>query len=171
VGHVLDVATRGGHRAEFQLLQPEPLLSEAVAARHAPTEDALRSALRTLLEARAAGAPVANSEKALRYLLLWPDYAQPRDTAPHEDLHCVAGQLFAAVEPDGKMAPCPMWTGRFPARDATADLDGALEAIRDNPCRACTHASLVEYNFLYNLNANALVERARAMLARAPGAP
>lgn len=168
---ILAVAEHLGHTAEFQPFQHGPYVSPAVASQLAPDREALHTALRFLLEAKAAGRPVAHTEKALRYLLAWPDPSLDHMTKPHEDLHCVAGQLFAAVSPDGSMAPCPMWAGRYPSRNASADLRAAFDAVRDNPCKGCTYTALVEYNYLYNLNADALRARARAIRSNRHGAP
>ncbi len=168
---VIALAERLGHVAEFQLLQASPLVSAPVAGAHASEPARIRAALRGLIDAKVAGRPVANSEKGLRYLSMWPDFDHARLDTPHEDLHCVAGQLFCAIEADGSMNPCPMWAGRFPARNASASLPAAWEAVRDNPCRACTHGALAEYNFLYNLNVHAMLERARALAWPRHGAP
>lgn len=159
VEHVIATAEAHDALADFQILQHAPLLAEPLAKDLAAPPEALRAALRRVLEARQAGRPVSNTEKSLRYLLSWEDFGTPTARAPHEDLHCLAGQLYVAVDADGTMNPCALWSGRFPGRSVRGGLDGALEAVRDNPCRACTCATLAEYNFLYNLNGPALVER------------
>jgi MoaA/NifB/PqqE/SkfB family radical SAM enzyme len=165
---IVDAAEAHGAVAEFQLLRAAPLVTEAQAAALSATPEALRAALRRILEARQAGRPVANPEKVLRYLLAWGDLRRATDTAPRGDLHCLAGELFVAVDPDGTMSPCPAWSRRFPGRDVRAGLDAAFEAARDHGCRACTDPVLTEYNYLYNLNAPLLVERLCATLARRP---
>ena len=45
----------------------------------------------------------------------------------------------------------------------------AFDALRDNPCRACTSTALTEYNYLYNLNAPTLLEWVKTL--RPQGGP
>jgi MoaA/NifB/PqqE/SkfB family radical SAM enzyme len=165
--HVLDVADAFGLVADFQVLGP--LLPNAGARALAAPGDALRKALRWLLEAKLAGRRVGNTEKSLRYLLTWDDFARPESSAPHEDLHCLAGQLYCAIDADGVVAPCPLQLGRFPGRGVRAGgFAAAFEALRDNACKACTATALTEYNYLYNLNGPAVFERCKSLLQPGP---
>ncbi len=167
---VLDLADRYGFVADFQVLQRRPYLGPARAAELAPEDAALRKCLRGLLEARLAGRRVGPSEKYLRYLLAWKDYARPTSLAPQEDLHCMAGQLYCAVMPDGTVTPCSLLAGGFVGRNVRdGGFVAAFDHLRDNPCRACTSTALTEYNYLYNLNAPTLVEWAKSL--RSPPAP
>ena len=167
---VLDIAEAHGCTADFQVLQHAPMLAESLARALAPEPEALRGALLRLVDARHAGRPVAPTERILRYLRQWNDYDRSTADDPHEDVHCLAGQLFVSVEPDGTVVPCPLWSRRYPGRNADRDgLDAALEAVRDNPCRACTSVALTESNYLYNLNGPAIAERARALGSAALG--
>lgn len=172
---VLDIAERYGFIADFQVLQSRPILHPVQAARLLPTTPATRKALLHLLEARLAGRPVGATEKYLRYLLTWEDFAQSTSNAPHEDLHCLAGQLYCAIDPAGTVTPCPLLAGRYPGRNVHVDgIDSAFESLRDNACRACTSTALTEYNYLYNLNRPAVFERLRSFRHAGPprkGAP
>ncbi len=168
---VLTIAEEQGFIADFQILQAGPMLSVGRRAALSPPDPALKKALRWLLEARLAGRPVGTSEKYLRYALTWKDYARTRSDAPHEDLHCLAGQLYCAVDPAGTVTPCPLLAGRFDARSVREHGFGAaFEHLRDNTCQACTSTSLTEYNYLYNLNAPALFEWAKSLRSPAAGA-
>ncbi|MFZ5480435.1 MAG: radical SAM/SPASM domain-containing protein [Myxococcota bacterium] len=167
VGHVLDLADRWGFVADFTPLGP--LLPHAGARALAAPPDELRKALRGLLEAKLAGRRVGNTEKSLRYLLTWPDFAVSASTTPHEDLHCLAGQLYCAVDADGGVAPCPLLHGRFAARNVRGGgFAAAFEVLRDNACKACTSTPLAEYNYLYNLNGPAVFERCKSLLRAGP---
>jgi MoaA/NifB/PqqE/SkfB family radical SAM enzyme len=164
IGWILDEAERKGFTAAFQLLLQDRTIAPASVSRLAPTNDQLRKALRTLIEARAAGRRVGVSEKLLRYLLTWDDFRVTRSDVPHEDVHCVAGQLHCSIGADGTVLPCPLLAGRFPGTSARGgNFELAFEKLRDNACRACTSTPLTEYNFLYNLNAPALFEWGRAI--------
>lgn len=161
---VLDLADRWGFVANFQVLQRRPYLSPARAAELAPPDDAVKKALRGLLEARLAGRRVGATEKYLRYLLTWDDLAESRSAAPHEDLHCLAGQLYCAVLADGTVTPCGMLGSTFAGRNVRdGGFAAAFDHLRDNACRACTSTALTEYNYLYNLNAPTLLELAKSL--------
>lgn len=160
---ILDEADRLGFTAAFQPLLQDRALAPASAADLAPANDDLRKALRQLLEARVAGRRVGVSEKLLRYLLTWEDFQVGTSAQPHEDVHCVAGQLHCAIEADGTMLPCSLLAGRFKGANAAEDFQVAFDRVRDNACKACASTPLTEYNFLYNLNAPALFEWGRAI--------
>lgn len=161
---IVDQAERWGCTAAFQVLSTAPAIAPRSAARLAPGRDALRRALRGLLEARLAGRPVGVSEKALRYLLTWDDPRISYSCEPHEDVHCMAGQLHCAVAADGVVVPCTTLAGLYPGRSVRdGGFEAAFQVLRDNACRSCTSVPLTEYNYLYNLNGPALVEWGQAM--------
>jgi len=165
VDWVLETAERTGSKAVFQLLQSGTCNAPRSAAGHLPTADETRRTLRRLLEYRLAGRPVDVSEKLLRYLLTWEDYRVSTSRAPHEDVHCMAGQLHAAIDADGTVLPCVLRGGCGAAgRAPDVGFAAAFESLRDNSCRACSATPLAEYNFLFNLDGAALYERARALL-------
>lgn len=167
---VLDLADQYGFVANFQLLQQHPFLSRARADALRAPDTAVKKALRGLLEARLTGRRVGTSEKALRYLLTWPGYAASTSQMPHEDVHCMAGQLYCAVQPDGTVTPCGLLAEPGHGR-SSKDLGfaAAFAQLRDNPCRACTSTAHTEYNYLYNLNAPTLFEWTKA--PRSPDSP
>ncbi len=175
VDTVLDLADRWGFVANFQLLQRRPFLCAARADELRPPDDGVKKVLRKLLEARLAGRRVGTSEKSLRYLLTWPAFATGSSSAPHEDVHCMAGQLYCAVQPDGTVTPCGLLgDGASGINVRRGGFAEAFARLGDNPCRACTSTSLTEYNYLYNLNAPTLFEWTKALRptgAPAPAAP
>lgn len=154
---VLDFADAHEVTADFQLIQARPWLSPERLAELAPPDAAVKKALRGLLEARLAGRRVGSTEKFLRYMLTWEDLSVPTSTVPHEDVHCLAGQLYCAVQADGSVSPCAM-SPSVGGGVREGGFGAAFDALRDNPCRACTSTALTEYNYLYNLNAPTLLE-------------
>lgn len=156
---VLRTAEDLGGTALFQLMFSESPLASKAARRMALPADAARRALQWILDAQAAGRPVGVSRRTLQYLQTWPDVQRITDTTPHEDVHCSAGNLHCAVDADGTLHPCIL--RRSP--DAPSVRDGgfaaAFAALYESPCRACAVAPLVEYNYVLNLNRQALVER------------
>ena len=168
VPRVLDLAEQLGFDATFQVLDVHTTRS---ARRARPEANELRRTFRFLLEARLAGRPVAMSEKALRYLLAWPDYDRFRLADGHEELTCMAGQVSCAIDADGSVYPCTPRLGAEPVgniRDEGFDL--AFARLRDNSCRACLSTACTEASFLYNFNKPALIEVARVAARGAAGA-
>lgn len=167
VPHLLDLADALGFDASFQLLDPS---ATRAAGRARPGDDALRRTLRWLLEAKVSGRRVAMSEKALRYLLDWPDYAHFRLERAHEDVTCMAGQVSCAVDADGSVYPCtPRMAGTPVGNLRDEGFPAAFERLRDNTCRACVSTACTEASFLYNFNKPALVEVARVAARGAAG--
>ncbi len=161
IDHILGAAEAWGVGAIFQVMRAETRGARRLSA---DGED-LRRAVRSLLEARRAGRPVAMSEKFLRYLLTWPDFSTPSLSVPHEDLLCMAGQIYCAIDADGSVYPCMPRVGLTPAGNVRTDgFDEAFSRLRDNSCRACTSTACTEYNFLYNLNAPTVLDAARTLV-------
>ncbi len=150
-------------RAVFQLVQTSGALASKGARRQLGDNDDLRRAWRWLLEARLAGRPVGVSEKVLRYLCTWPDYSVPTSALPHEDLHCMAGQVSCVVESDGGVHSCLPRAGAPAARNVRDDgFDVAFASLRDEACQSCADTPCAEANFLYNLNTPVVLDVARA---------
>lgn len=165
-------AERLGITAVFQALQVGVPQASRSAPRRMPDDDALRAAFTWLLAARQAGRPVATSEKVLRYLERWPSYAQATSPAPHEDVLCMAGQLYCAVDADGTVYRCFPRVGEEPVGNVRDDgFVAVFTRMRDTPCRACTSTACTEYNYLYNLHGPRLVELARSIATGPRGAP
>ncbi len=155
----IGVAESVGGTALFQLLHGEAPLASRAARRLRLQPDEIRELLAWLLEAQAAGRPIGVSAKTLRYLQTWPDLNEIVRAASHEDVLCSAGNLHCVVDADGTVLPCVV----RPAADAPnardTGFEAAFSALLDQPCRACAIAPLVEYNYLLNLNPDAVLSR------------
>lgn len=156
---VLDVAESLGGTALFQLLHAEAPLASRAARRMRLEPDELKKILGWLAAAQRSGRAVGMSARTLRYLQTWPDLREIVSAAPHEDVHCSAGNLHCVVDADGGVLPCVL----RPTAGAPNVLEGgfaaAFGALLDQPCRACAVAPLVEYNYLFNLDRGAVRER------------
>ncbi len=164
VGVVLQLAKKYDFTAMFQVMQSEGTPYGPAALRWMAPPEALRKAFRELLEAKTSGERVGMTEKTLRYLLAWEEGGRARTVAPHEDLHCLAGQLYCTIDADGRVYPCTLHLGRDDtARSVRVDgFDAAFDGLHEHGCRACNATALTEYNYLYNLNFATLYEWARS---------
>lgn len=163
VDAVLDYADTHGFVADFQVLQRGRSLSPGQAERVAPETDALKRTLRALLAAKKAGRRVGPTEKYFHYLLSWDDFGSPTTQAPKEDLHCLAGQLYCAIDADGSLAACPLLDAKGSGPNVRSGFADAFAALRDASCRACTSTALTEYNYLFNLDAPSVLERIKSL--------
>ncbi len=155
---VVATAESLGGTALFQLLHAErPLASRASKGlRLDPV--AARRALTWVLDAQKQGRAIGISAKTLGYLLTWPDLAQVARTSPHEDVHCSAGNLHCVVDADGSVLPCILQPAPGP-NVQDGGFAAAFALLQEQPCRACAVAPLVEYNYLLNLNREAVLAR------------
>lgn len=148
-----------GGTALFQLLHAEaPFATRAARRLRLDTATAQR-ALRWVLDAQASGRPVGLSKQTLEYLATWPDPASPSSNTPHEDVHCSAGNLHCLVDSDGSVHPCSFKVLPDAPNIRDGGFTGAFARLREQPCRACAIAPLVEYNYLLNLHPDAVRER------------
>lgn len=156
---VLRIAEDLGGTALFQLMYAEAPLASKAARRLALPAEPARRALQWVLDAQAAGRPVGMSRRTLEYLQTWPDVLQITAPAPHEDVHCSAGNLHCVVDADGSLHPCILRRSPDAPSVRPGGFAAAFAALYEAPCRACAVAPLVEYNYVLNLNRQALVER------------
>lgn len=162
--YILELADRMGFVATFQVLHHNEALAEDQAEPLLPTGAACRAALRRLMELKDAGRPVGCSRKFLRYMLTWHDFGEPTRATPHEDLTCMAGQLFCNIDTDGTVYPCSLRVGEFDGLNIRdVGFDRAFDHLVYNPCRACTATAFTEYSYLYDLNTPTVFEWVRAL--------
>lgn len=160
---LLEFAEQNDLEMVVQLAQAEGAVASRGAKRQLAADDEVRRALRWLLEARMAGRPVGMSEKTLRYLLSWEDYSVAARPVPHEDLHCMAGQVSCVVDADGGVYAClPRMDGQAGCNVRADGFDAAFARLPGTACQACTDTACTEANFLYNLNTPVVLEAARA---------
>lgn len=146
---VLDLAERYGFRATFQLLHHSTELAGA-AGNRLQAGEATRAALRQLKAAKAAGRPVAMSDRVLDYLMKWPDYQKNTLPGVHDGLPCLAGKLYANVDADGRLYPCSLRVGQPGAPLACHPLP--MDQLTHPGCEACLATAFTEYNALFGLD-------------------
>lgn len=163
---VISLAESLGGTALFQVLHSEAPVASRAARRLRLDPEELRGTLDWLLDALAGGRSIGMSAKTLRYLQTWPDLNEVVQAAPHEDVHCSAGNLHCVVDADGSVLPCILRPTDNAPNVLDAGFSTAFDALVEQPCRACAIAPLVEYNYLLNLNRDAVL--ARLSLVRSP---
>lgn len=115
----------------------------------APPVARYRETIDHLLAEKRAGAPIANSESALRYLRGWPD-------APA--LKCAGARLFVRVDFDGSVKICGRMGEYEQSLDAlTLGFRKAFESLDDARCPTCWCASRVEVNQAFSLKPDAIM--------------
>lgn len=167
VDAVLEFAVANGVTAEFRLLFHNRVLDGGASREIAPEPEALRRTLRAILAARKAGRPVATSERTLRWMIDWDDFARPTRGGAEVEPNCMAGLTHLYVDPDGAVYPCRQRVGTTPGGNvATEGLDAAFDRCRTDACRACIATDLVERNLIDRLDGLAMLGAARNLIRR-----
>jgi len=114
--------------------------------------------IRKLIEEKRRGARIVNSERFLKYLLEWDDYTQHLTTeGAKARLRCWAGKLFCNVDTDGTVYHCVMKVGKEKASNfLDLGFKAAFDKLERNECKLCTASGVMEYNFLYSLDAQVI---------------
>ena len=164
---IVALAEAKGALAEFRLLFHNPVLDGGTSRELAPEPAALRRTLRSLLEARRRGRPVATSERTLRWLIDWDDYARPTRGGAGVEPNCMAGLTHLYIDPDGAIYPCRQRVGAGSGGNiAVEGLDAAFDQCRGDACRSCIATDLVERNLIDRFDAPAMLGAARNILRR-----
>lgn len=147
-GALLDVARREDVRVFFQPAEHR-LLGSDTPNPLAPPIPLYRQAIDRLLREKAAGAPVANSVSALRYLRDWPTGAA---------LPCAGARLFCRVDHDGRVMICGRM-GEYEESYSALELGfrKAFLRLSEARCPTCWCGSRVEVNQAFALRPDALL--------------
>jgi len=151
---LLDIARREGIEVFFQPAEHRQLGGDYGPNELAPEVGRYRETVEHLIREKEAGAPVANSLSALRYLRTWPDGAA---------LPCAGAMLFCRVDFDGNVKICGRM-GEYEESFSALDLGFREAFMRLNraKCPTCWCASRVEVNQAYSLQPDAVLGLARA---------
>lgn len=149
---LLDIARAEGVEVFFQPAERSVLGGEDRNTLAAPV-GRYRETIDHLVSEKQAGAPIANSLSALRYLRAWPDGPA---------LPCAGAKLFCRVNHDGRVMICGRM-GEYEESYSALDL-GFREAfmrLGQAKCPTCWCASRVEVNQAFALRPDAAVGLAR----------
>ncbi|MCB9475809.1 MAG: radical SAM protein [Deltaproteobacteria bacterium] len=166
VDYVLEQARKYNFLATFQVLHHNDLMGDARDVL-APGDRELREAVGRLIDAKQAGAPIANTVHYLRYLRSWHDYAEPTSKEQVSWLPCYAGDLFANIDTNGDLYPCSLTVGSVPTRNVLTDgFEGAFSTTSRMGCSSCDASCYVEYNHIHAMHPGAIIDFARAVALR-----
>ncbi|MEC8022657.1 MAG: radical SAM protein [Myxococcota bacterium] len=151
---LLDIARQEGIEVFFQPAEQQQLGGDYGENELAPSVSKYRETLEHLIREKEAGAPIANSVSALRYLRSWPDGAA---------LPCAGSLLFCRVDYDGAVKICGRM-GDYEESYSAVDLGFREAFLRLNraKCPTCWCASRVEVNQAFALQPDAVLGLARA---------
>ena len=151
---LLNIARQEGIEVFFQPAEHRQLGGDYGENELAPRTSQYRETISHLIREKEAGAPIANSVSALRYLRSWPDGAA---------LPCAGSLLFCRVDFDGMVKICGRM-GEYEEAYSATDL-GFREAflrLGRAKCPTCWCASRVEVNQAFSMQRDALLGLARA---------
>jgi MoaA/NifB/PqqE/SkfB family radical SAM enzyme len=109
------------------------------------------------------GGLVLNSPAYWDHVARWAQLGTRRLEAPEPGdprlPPCLAGRLFAHLEPDGRLYPCTHLVGAFDALEARpgGDMDRALSHSAAHGCRSCLSSYAWEQSLLFGLQPRAVL--------------
>jgi MoaA/NifB/PqqE/SkfB family radical SAM enzyme len=159
VDFVVDLARRHGALAAFQPVfeHTYSIKGEKVEALRAE-ERAYGAVIDHLLEQKRAGAPLLNSASFFEYIRTPRWERNPRT--------CLAGRCYAAVAPDGRVAPCPilLQAKGLPDGRAIGFAEAFRRSARHARCSGCFCIATVESDMLFSLQPRAVLNTLRLMV-------
>jgi len=163
IDFILEKAREYNFLAAFQLLHHNDILSRNQSALLPPAQEC-REAIQKLILAKHKGQPIASSESYLRYILNWPDYKKVISPDSINGLKCWAGRLYCNVDTDGSLFPCSLLIGKGKALNfLEVGFKKAFNNLRHEFCNACMGGCFTEYNYLYSLHINTIIDWLNSM--------
>ena len=149
---LLDIARAEGVTVFFQPAERNVLGGEQENSL-APPVGRYRETIDHLISEKQAGAPIANSISALRYLRAWPDGPA---------LRCAGAKLFCRVNHDGRVMICGRM-GDYEESFSALELGfkEAFSRLNTARCPTCWCASRVEVNQAFALRPDAVLGLAK----------
>jgi MoaA/NifB/PqqE/SkfB family radical SAM enzyme len=171
VDYMVDLAQRKGFRCVFQLLHhPEPSSGNPVELY--PVQEEYRRVIEKIMSCKRTGAPIVNSMHHLRFLLEWDDYAvpvAPKNRGRHLGVKkCFAGIFYSHIDINGDVYSCHQLLKEVPVRNfREVGFEDAFDKCTQGlPCDICIAGDYLEYNLLFNLKFEPLVNLFRAAFLR-----
>lgn len=158
VDFVLGIAHRHGAHAAFQpIFEHSYSISEDKVERLRAEKSQYEQMIDFLLRRKDEGAPILNSRSSLRHLRN-PNWEENPRT-------CLAGKAYAAVAPDGTVAPCPVLLQMEGLPDGTRVGFGEAfkRTFKPKPCHGCWCFATIEADFLFSLDPEVVGNTARYM--------
>ena len=149
IDFILDLSKKYGFIPHFNVLQGVPSLIP---------KDNYHSCIQKLKLRKKQGYAIANSEALLDYYLSWGDFSHYTSSCRSSKFPvCFAGRLFCNIDTDGTLGPCDLhWNVGLNVQEV--GFRKAFLALRPMDCKACTCANLVDYNYIYSINAKVIME-------------
>jgi len=158
VRFVLDMMRRLGIQGSFSIVQDIPGVSGDTSKIRAE-EEAYRTSLKTLLQEYDPGL-VTDFRSSIEFVLNWPDYSRLILDA-HEAVgvgvqdypRCRAGEYAIYIDADGKLYPCCLLVGQFPAKSVFTDgVEAAWDRAKRHECVTCASIELNTMNYAFSLS-------------------
>ena len=153
IDYMIDLARRYNFVLSFQILHHNETMAVGKEDMY-PGNEHYKLLIKKVIDEKKKGAPIVTSEPFLNFLLGWEDYHMRMDIeAATSKLKCWAGQLYCNVDTDGTVYRCVMKVGEEKGLNfLDVGFKAAFDNLKDNDCKACTASGVMEYNFIYSLN-------------------
>lgn len=158
IDFILEKAKQFGFLTTFQLIHHNDRLGRN-AESLIPSQEQYKNAIKKLISEKKKGAPIASSIHYLKYILDWPDYRYPTASYKLNGLSCWAGKLYCNIDTNGSVYPCSLLVEKMKALNyLDVGFKKAFDYIEDIPCKSCIASCFTEYNYLYSLELQTIIE-------------
>jgi MoaA/NifB/PqqE/SkfB family radical SAM enzyme len=155
VDWVVDLAKAKGIQTEFNLLFHQSTDRKESDTFMAENE-ALRGAVKRIVELKKQGAPILFSDSVYRYVSEWPDFSKRVFIGKEPDfkyVSCYAGRFMMFIDADGRVYPCVQLIDTFKALDfREVGIEKAWDNCAGHACKACYFPCFTEFNYILDLN-------------------
>jgi len=163
IDFIVRAAQQYGFVPTFQILHHNETLGRGH-GELVPSDHAYRAAFRKLRHIKRSGVRVGCSERYLSQMLSWQDYRVTTRECRHAGKRCQAGRLYCNIDTDGSLYGCSLLIGKVPTKNsADVGFQDAFMAIPPVPCQSCAAPCFTDYNNLFSLDLQSVLEWTRWM--------
>jgi len=160
--YLIDLAVKKNFKVGFTTPITQTYAGETAAILDMPDDEALRQAIKKILDIKKAGGPILFSKESYRFALKWPyGYNVNKIMGKRPGFkfpRCYAGRFWAIIDVNGDVYPCPSLVGVVkPLNCFQEGLKKAFEHLKGHECRTCHIPCQNEFNFMFSLNPSVLM--------------
>jgi len=161
IDFIIKMAKKYNFSTSFQIIcNDSPLIRNT--EKFLSSNEEYKRVIKKLIDEKKRGAPIILSFKTLKELLEWKNF---KITSFYDkNSKCYAGKLFCHIDTDGSVYPCSMTVGKMKSKNFLDEgFKNAFESIKDSPCTRCGFAPYIEYNNIFSLNLEAILNSSKQL--------
>lgn len=156
IDYLVDLSQQYKFNLNFFNLISQESTAGRQAVRILPSNEEYKDVFRRIKNAKAEGANITYSMKALDFTLRWKDYTKERLIAEPDFKYpkCYAGIYYCVIDANGDVFPCPVLMDRTkPAPNVLRDgTRTAWERTVNTNCKTCCFTCYLDLNMFFGLD-------------------